>query len=453
MRKIKIDSSNIINEILKADVPGELIADILSGFYTEKKLLTNYEKFFNFKQFDNEIYMQSIFYLAKRILNKSENWKEIITILIRDINNYVESLSYHTKTIEELKIEFDNELCNSLHGHGTSAEEILFYLYSKNIFKGPKVEFCKDYYKKRNEKWKQNFEEVNKNVEQKIDVTALGFNEKIKLNDYINENIKNFDESIFEKIEKEMKIKYDKDKKVYIDVPRGALLYIYQGVDERENEEKMINYLYSQTIKNALYLDEEKEKIISYFNRDQRQKELLKQTEKDLKESKKQIEFLNTMLEKEQNEKNRDLLKELNSSEKENYYLKTQIEKLQMEIEELKDDKESIEIQENIEIQEEKIIKFEKLPKPSFANIIIAGGRWSESEKESAITFFDTSEIKFISAEEIIKNRFKIRNADYLIFDTSYNAHKNYNLCKSETENFIHIKKSSIDELKKIFEE
>ena len=453
MRKIKIDSSNIINEILKADVPGELITDILSGFYTEKKLLTNYEKFFNFKQFDNEIYMQSIFYLAKRILNKSENWKEIITILIRDINNYVESLSYHTKTIEELKIEFDNELCNSLHGHGTSAEEILFYLYSKNIFKGPKVEFCKDYYKKRNEKWKQNFEEVNKNVEQKIDVTALGFNEKIKLNDYINENIKNFDESIFEKIEKEMKIKYDKDKKVYIDVPRGALLYIYQGVDERENEEKMINYLYSQTIKNALYLDEEKEKIISYFNRDQRQKELLKQTEKELKESKKQIEFLNTMLEKEQNEKNRDLVKELNSSEKENYYLKTQIEKLQMEIEELKDDKESIEIQENIEIQEEKIIKFEKLPKPSFANIIIAGGRWSESEKESVITFFDTSEIKFILAEEIMKNRFKIRNADYLIFDTSYNAHKNYNLCKSETENFIHIKKSSIDELKKIFEE
>ena len=231
------------------------------------------------------------------------------------------------------------------------------------------------------------------------------------------------------------------------------MLYIYQGVDERENEEKMINYLYSQTIKNALYLDEEKEKIISYFNRDQRQKELLKQTEKDLKESKKQIEFLNTMLEKEQNEKNRDLLKELNSSEKENYYLKTQIEKLQMEIEELKDDKESIEIQENIEIQEEKIIKFEKLPKPSFANIIIAGGRWSELEKESVITFFDTSEIKFILAEEIMKNRFKIRNADYLIFDTSYNAHKNYNLCKSETENFIHIKKSSIDELKKIFEE
>ena len=61
MRKIKIDSSNIINEILKADVPGELIADILSGFYTEKKLLTNYEKFFNFKQFENEIYMQKEF--------------------------------------------------------------------------------------------------------------------------------------------------------------------------------------------------------------------------------------------------------------------------------------------------------------------------------------------------------------------------------------------------------
>jgi hypothetical protein len=452
MRKIKVDNSKIIDEILKLEAPIEFMADLISGFYTEKKLIKNYKEFFDFVQFDNEKYQQSIFYLIKRIFQKSKNWKEILNILMRDITSYIESMNYHNKTIEELHNAFELDLCNSLHGHGTSPEEMIFYYFSKNVFKGEKVLFCLEKYKEYNEQYMKKFKDTEKAAEKTINTTALSFNEKIKLEDYISEKQLNANEDIFFQIAKELKLRYNEENKTYEEVPRGALLYIYQGVDERENSEQIINYFYSLMIKSAVYLDKQKENIAAHFEHDKMQKEYIYQSQKALTECKKHILFLEDLLKKEKSEKDRDLKKELNESEKENYYLKTQIEKLKLEIQELKLEKDEVIVEENIEITEEKIIKFDKLERPSFSNIIIAGGKWSEQEKEAVIYFFDTNEVKFVVAEDIIRNKGKIRNADYLIFDTSFNAHKNYNLCKTNAENFLHIKHSSIDEISKLFQ-
>ena len=61
-------------------------------------------------------------------------------------------------------------------------------------------------------------------------------------------------------------------------------------------------------------------------------------------------------------------------------------------------------------------------------------------------------EIEFIKADEIFRNAWKIRNSDLIIFDTSLNSHAGYYKVKSFNMKILHLRKSTKEEIEKLFE-
>lgn len=136
--------------------------------------------------------------------------------------------------------------------------------------------------------------------------------------------------------------------------------------------------------------------------------------------------------------------KEIVKLEQENYYLKAQLEKLEAKNKELEDTIfELKEIQEDLTLNTPKVVPTNIY---SGEKLIIVGGHWHKRDKDNLRkTYF----ADFIEAEDIMKYTERIKNYDFVIFDTSRNSHTNYNRVKN-LKNLRLIsksKKESIDDL------
>ena len=63
-----------------------------------------------------------------------------------------------------------------------------------------------------------------------------------------------------------------------------------------------------------------------------------------------------------------------------------------------------------------------------------------------------TNEVEFIEADKTLRHWDRIKNADIIFYDTSYNAHSYYYKAKKLGSVFYHVNCSNLLEFEKIFE-
>lgn len=420
-RKIK----RILTEL--NDVSEMMICDVIASNFT---LLIMNEYFDKIESYD-----EGVIETAKVIINELSMANRIVMDLIKF--NDLNIKNFLNLSIEELEIEFDKGLVPAYHNvFAISPDMLIFYYISHNLPKDEKYNFAVKYNKKEEENYKQFSETYQKAIHLKGQENSV-------FEQSINEFYYGLEKEFYHVPEEEViKDLCDRYKAEYID---GKLLISPQILKFYDNEASRIaTYQNFQDITSYTLFTLDK-KAMKYLENTKDNVELYRTIEnlnKDNDFLKNENKFLREEISK-SSEIGADK-KEIVKLEQENYYLKAQLEKLEAKNKELEDTIfELKEIQEDLTLNTPKVIPTNIY---SGEKLIIVGGHWHKRDKDKLRKFYLAD---FIEAEDIMKYTERIKNYDFVIFDTSRNSHTNYNRLKN-LKNFRLIsksKKESIDDL------
>lgn len=189
--------------------------------------------------------------------------------------------------------------------------------------------------------------------------------------------------------------------------------------------------------KNRYYLQERYE----YMEEIDKLKSQNKRLKKQIKELEKRFKGLK------KNSNEQSLIAENNTLHKENNLLKLEIEKLYKELELIKESQEINEtLTDNVVIEEEslpptKSLMDKLLQQDDYSEVVIVGGKYNSEDKTKITSLFAKSGlfVTFVKAENTLRKIDTIKNADVVLFDTSYNAHAYYYKVKSVAKKLYHI--------------
>lgn len=408
MKKIKEKGLNrkikkILNEL--NDVSELIICDVV---------VSNFNMILVAKYFDEiEDYEEGIRQIVEAILGEKSVANLIVMNLIK-IND-INIQNFLDLGIEDLKKEFDKSIVPAYHNtRGVSPDMVIFYYVSHDLPRDEKFNFAVKYDKEEFQKYKDFLETYKKVIEIK-DLEDTLFEKSI--NEFYYGRAKIADGITEEEIIEDLCNRY---KAEYIN---GKLLISPQILKFFDTEaHKIVEYqkykavsilkLFSLSQKAMKYLENTKDNVELYKTIENLSKDndFLKNENKFLKE-----EFSKS------SEVGTDK-KEVLKLEQENYYLKAQLEKLEAKNKELEDTIfELKEIQEDLTLTVPKVVPTNIY---SGEKLIIVGGHWHKRDKDNLrkVYFAD-----FIEAEDIMKYTERIKNYDFVIFDTSRNSHTNYN--------------------------
>lgn len=419
-----------------------IIGDIFTSLYNDNNAANEFKSFMpaELSVIDQKIY------ILTQILKLSNEGLKMFNKVVKDNNEYLKASDYLKFSNEQLREEFENGMCPSLHSTSVTPEMIILYNYSKNLFSGEKNKFLIEEYRRITEGDQEQYT--------KLDIVKLqnnlqGSDIEVELNEMVYEknivNGKFDDEEVNQEIAEAFTCEYNSDKK-FDNVPRGLMHFLYFKLEQFYTSMSLYDNSLG-LLKKQLTLVE---KSIYSHSKDLKNISLYK-SEIDKLQKKNDTLMRENMSLKSINS-NKDDYKEV---EKENYYLKTRVEALEEKIALLEEEKEiNLSIEDDIKI-DSKIISFEKpeLVLPAFKNIIIFGGKWNSKTKEELSDALSDNLIEFIPAEKTLRSFDKIKNADIVIFDTCHNSHKYYYKIKEESNRLLHINQSNVDEVLKLFSE
>lgn len=430
MKKIKKTGINrnvkkILSEL--SNISKFLISDVIASNFN----LTITKQYL--PEIDN--YEEAVFAMVSLVLEENDTANFIVMELKK--YNDMNVKDFLNLSIEELKEEFDKGIVPAYHNvEGISSDMLIFYYITHNLPKDEKFKFAVKY----NLTEEKEYSEYVKQKEKAIHIKGLEdtlFEES--LNQFYYGREKNPTDISDEVVIQDLCTRY---KAEYID---GKLLISPQILKFYDNEASQIintkNVLNNVNLilmtlmrKTHKYLENTKDNVELYrtienLNKDN---DFLKNENKFLKEEIVKSSEVGTDK------------KEIVKLEQENYYLKAQLEKLEAKNKELEDTIfELKEIQEDLTLNTPKVVPTNIY---SGEKLIIVGGHWHKRDKDNLRkTYF----ADFIEAEDIMKYTERIKNYDFVIFDTSRNSHTNYNRVKN-LKNLRLIsksKKESIDDL------
>lgn len=442
MKKIKINYEEILNKMYL--INEMFFFDLLIELYPFeeiKKLCVKHNLLDPRNSYD-KIY--DFLLLVGYSVFKKKN-KSILDEIIKHNDYCVKRNNFDKMTYEELENDFKIEITYH-EKFKASSEMIIFFYLSKNIYKNDIYLKSLEFYENKLLKIQNDFE---KKELKEINDILVSF--RSKLDEVEKEEIefflkKDYDFSLegIKKIEEEFQCIYNQSTDKFDNVNADFLTYIFKKFS---NIKKLKNEL-EQCVAVAYNMCKQAYQNIELANKYIKQFSKLKEKIRDLEIKNRRLKKDSISIKKIEKSKSNKETKEL---EKENYYLKSEIEKLQERIAILEEEEKlNKEIKDNIEIQktELKKIKIQELQ-----DIAILGGKWNSKNSEEIENFFwnnGNSEVEFLEADKLIRNEYKIKNADIVIFDTSYNSHTMFAKYRKNID-FI-ISKSNITSIEKLFE-
>lgn len=431
MKKIKKTGINrnvkkILSEL--SNISKFLISDVIASNFN----LTITKQYL--PEIDN--YEEAVFAMVSLVLEENDTANFIVMELKK--YNDMNVKDFLNLSIEELKEEFDKGIVPAYHNlEGISSDMLIFYYITHNLPKDEKFKFAVEY----NLTEEKEYSEYVKQKEKAIHIKGLEdtlFEES--LNEFYYGREKNPTDISDEVVIQDLCTRY---KAEYID---GKLLINPQILKFYDNEASQIintkNVLNNVNLilmtlmrKTHKYLENTKDNVELYRTIENLNKDnyFLKNENKFLKEEIVKSSEVGTDK------------KELLKIEQENYYLKAQLEKLEAKNKELEDTIfELKEIQKDLTLTVPKVVPTNIY---SGEKLIIVGGHWHKRDKDNLrkVYFAD-----FIEAEDIMKYTERIKNYDFVIFDTSRNSHTNYNRVKN-LKNLRLISKSKKENIDDLF--
>jgi len=442
--------NKIISSLLELD--NMVFIDLMSSLYTDKFLKEDFEGFLNMERMTDKNYIEFLSVLASTIQESKRSSKEILDKIILRNNRYLKGMHYLDLDFPELTDLINKDMVPSMHGQGVTAEMILLYRFSVGIFNGEEIDLIKQVYLDHVEKAKS---VQSQDLLIELNGPLSGSLMETEFRCFVNEtSIQNLDESKFLEIQSRWACNYQPHGKFFNNVPRGLLLFFFQKfselLDDKAHARSVIRSILQNVYRINLFAKRQQYLISERLNLKEENWKLLRK----IRRLQSELETFNKPRDESSSNKVSEdtedtIIKRLN---KENYHLKVRIEDLELRVAELEEEKRvNKEIQENIEIEEEKVIEFKKSDVTEYFTIVISGGHWNSRKRDEVTEAFQENKVIFIPADRTLRNIDTIRNADLVIFDTSFHAHAYYNLIKKEAFKFMHIKRSSLDEFKTLF--
>jgi len=445
-KKIKTTIRNhtrIINLLLELD--DYIFVDIIPCLYTEKGIREEFSHLFKTEAINETNFLEFMSVLATVIGEEEKNYKEVLDRLIKRNESYLKKKGYLDMHFDQLEKEMSDGRVPSLHDSGVSPAMMLLYYHSKNVFEGEHIDRLKAMHAEQSEI----IEGLNIDVKVKMNNKLRGSLSEAEFSSYVSEAEKKvLDEKKLNDIEKNFQCHYQNG--VFNGVKRGVLLFFHEKFsDMLENNEHAMRIVRTvlrnlanitlfarkqqNLIKDRLLVKEENAKLNRRVRTLQRELKLHLKPEPEPA----------THTEPE---------KEIERLKRKNNHLALRIETLEEYISELEKEKDiNREISENISIKVEKEVIREKPDVDDYYTIVVSGGHWNSRTREEVIKSFPENEIIFIPAEKSIRSIDTIENADLVVFDTSFHAHKYYSLIKKKSVNLCHISKSSLAAVRELF--
>lgn len=444
MRKIKKNKNEFLDKM--KEISDLFFIDFLIELYSFESIKKLCVKF-NLTDIRNENDKIFDFYITIYHSIFQKNNVPLLNAIIKDNDFAIERNVFNKMTFEELRIDYSNKITyhESLKA---SPELIIFYYYSKFAFNNDICVKTMEFYLQRT---KEDEKIWNKPSLQEVGNTLKSFREKLdttlqeELEFFLKEEYNKEQKQIFiNKINEDFECSYDETNKIFNNFNESLIFWIASKITkfdiERESLEACVRIAYN-ICKQADTNIEIANKYIKQFSK-------LKEKIRDLEIKNRKLKKDSTSMKSIQKIKSKDT-KDL---EKENYYLKSEIEKLQERIAILEEEEQiKKEIIEAVEIEE---ITNEILEVPQMLDIVILGGKWNSNNSDEVESFFwenGNSEVDFIEADKLIRNEYKIKNADLVIFDTSLNSHKMFYKYRKNID-FL-ISKSNLQEIQNKFKE
>jgi hypothetical protein len=443
MKKIKTDYKRIIEEGMK--LTEMFIPDSFLDNYTFEEIKRDFGQYFTNQHINENILLEMIVELSKQIMIKKKY--DLLAKLIKKNNTYIRQGGYDKMSEEELEEEFKKDITVATAKIGVTANMLLLYYFSNNIFNNERVEFLKEQYKNYLEKIEseenkpdQSFDKLKEIIKTNNDkaIQTLSYLKHYKNGDY---KLSTPEEEYNAIIKDELDIEeYDKE---YFLVKKGIIYFFFNYYHDILELKDDISNLYNLLVFNVRRILKSQDKVfakIKDLKSTIEKNAKLENTNKKLKKHLQELEkkFINTI----KNKKEEEIIKQNKELFQENYQLKLKIEELEEQVKILQEEEEINEtIDENIGIidaettQEESI--FDNIMQ--YKNIAIVGGRWNSSKRKSLAEKYPLINFEFIKAEETLRKIDKIKNSDLVLFDTSYNAHAYYYKVKSVANELIHI--------------
>ncbi len=455
MKKIQMQHKEVIDKML--DVDKHAFLDLIADNFRVTELQQHFGKYLVNTKLTSDLFYDAVIHLTQIILSKSKDAHDIL-IKIASINNkYIRRTNYLDMSEEELLQEIRKDYIVSEHNKGITPVMLLFYFYSQNIFQHEKIDMIKRLYNdylSRIEVQKndttieeaQNLRKHFKSEEAYVDNTLKYL--VFYLNDEYTFQGEKDEENFKEKIKDAFKAEVIDEE--HFKVKNGLLYFFYnyyidivKGKESIDNIEKVfIRHirqlsLYREAIINFL---SEKHKILEENNKLKSQNQKYK---KELRNIEKKISGYSKS-------DNQELIKENQNLLKENYRLKLEMERMQEYIDILEEEEKINEtLDENIEIKEKTVSIDTKRAQANeyfqekfrLKDIVVVGGFWNSQQKKKLASFVDevNGTVSFIRAEETLRRIERIKNADLIIFDTSYNSHHYYYKVKKVAKDMLHI--------------
>ncbi len=444
MRKTKINKNEFL--IKMQEISDLFFLDFLIELYSFDSIKRLCNKF-NLTDVRNDKDQIYDFYIVIYHSIFKNNNISLLNAIVKDNDFAIERNIFNKMTFEELKFDYSKKITyhESLKA---SPELIIFYYYSKFAFNNDICIKSINFYLQRTKEdekiWSNpSFQEIGETLisfRDKLDTVQREELELFLKEDYNLEEKQNF----INKIKEDFECSYDNEKKTFNNFNESLIFWIANKITkfdkERESLEACVSTAYS-ICKQAYKNIEITNKYIRQFSK---QKEKIRDLEIKNRKLKKDSTSMKS-IQKTKSKDNKDL-------QKENYYLKSEIEKLKERISILEEEEQvKSEIIDFVEVEE---IINETLEVPQIADIVILGGKWNSNNSDEIEKFFwdnGNSEVEFIEADKLIRNEHKIKNADVVIFDTSFNSHKMFYKYRKNID-FI-ICKSNLEEVKKKFKE
>lgn len=448
--ELKRRYKKIIVNLFKIDT--NILVDTMADLYDDKAIDNDFGEFVNNTSVNNKNNIAFVALMAMIIYKREGSWMKIFGKVIKRATKYIETTNYINESDEYLKKEFSKNTAIAIYKTGIAPELLILYLYAHNNFNSPRIPFLTEQYKIKN---KQITEECTSNIkgirEIRLDAKNEGSILEHQINEFIVErNIKNFPtEDVFEELAEKYHFVYNKQKQT-MQIARGLAWFLMDRINSNIDHEKLNNNTYHILSRNIALFNKHIQNYKTLLDDLQRLKRENKSLKKKNTASERQVTQLKYI--EDTQSSNNAFEKENNSLKKELHYAKTRIEQLEQEIAELEDEKEiNKQIQNDILIVPE--AKEESIDLPEFATIVVSGGKWDKKTKNQTKKLFaaNNSSVVFVDSNETIRKQDTIRNADLVIFDTSRHAHKYYYKIKELNVNILHINKSNVENLRKLF--
>jgi hypothetical protein len=422
-----------------------VLVDIFSDLISES-VLKSFKKFLP-ASFSGP-YQNGIGYLINKVLLEESGWDDILHQLSKMNASYIENSNYLSLSQEQLKAEFEKSFVPSLHGTGLTPEMLIFYHYSKYDFNNKNLPFLIEEWKREDDLMRRE-KIVEKHVIQ-FQPPLAGSQTEFEINQFAEENkLRNlFSHEEIDFIAKSFNGTYNKEEKT-ITLKRGIVYYFYLKlkdlVDAEHWYDNALRLMYKEIItfnKNVNRLLEIRKERDVLFDENSKLRKKVKYLEKEKA----------TLVAVQNSNKHSDLEKENTELRKKLAYAMNRVEQLESQIASLEEAKKiNEEIVENLPL----VIPSAAVEMPNYGFVVVSGGKWNSSSKDDVEKFFNeySIEIEFVTAEDTLKKQDRLSNADLIIFDSSRHSHKYYYKIKELNQNIMHIRKSNLEEIKKLFTE